>query len=458
MRLADLKNKRVLVLGLGLHGGGVAVTRWLVRHGARVTVSDIKSRQELGSSLRLLKKMSINYVFGSHPASLLKKCDLIIQNPGVPAELLLLKLARQADITIENEASLFLKLCPSKNIIGITGSKGKSTTTALLGAILKNWDKQTVVAGNIRDTVMFQVLDSLTSRTPVVLELSSWHLELVGDQHLRVPQAVVTNVSPEHLNRYSSLVDYTKAKSYIFRYQNKNDAVILNYDNKITRQFGKIAQSRVYWFSTSQNVPRGIFVSNGMVWWQDNKKQKLFPVSYIKLLGQHNLENVLAAVVAARLNSVPVAVIIKAVKKFIGLHDRLELIATKNNVKYYNDTAATAPVATQAALRALKIKPLVLIAGGTDKLLNYTDLARDIKKRVAFLILLPGTATIKLQANLRNFKKVLLARNMAEAVVFASTLAKPGGAVLLSPGAASFGLFRHEFDRGEQFIKAVKKL
>lgn len=446
------------MLGLGLHGGGVAVARWLVRHGARVTVSDIKSRQELGSSLRLLKKMPIHYVFGSHPYSLLKKCDLIIQNPGVPAELPLLKLARRTGIPIENEASLFLKLCPSKNIIGITGSKGKSTTTALLGAIFKIWNKHTVVAGNIRDTVMFQVLDNLTKQTPVILELSSWHLELVGEQHLHIPQAVVTNVLPEHLNRYSSLKAYAKAKSYIFRYQNKSDAVILNYDNKLTRQFGKIAKSRVYWFSVNHSVPRGIFVSHDAVCWREHKKQKLFSVANIRLLGQHNLENVLAAVAAARLSGVNTTTIIKAVKKFTGLHDRLELIAIKNKVKYYNDTTATAPVATQAALRALKIRPLVLIAGGTDKLLDYSSLARDIKKNVAFLILLPGTATVKLQANLRNFKKVLLARNMTEAIGLASTFAKSGGAVLLSPGAASFGLFHHEFDRGEQFIKAVKKI
>lgn len=458
MRFADLKNKRVLVLGLGLHGGGVAVVRWLVRHKAFVTVSDIKSRQELDSSLRLLKKMPIHYVFGSHPASLLKKCDLIIQNPGVPAELSLLKLARRAGILIENEASLFLKLCPSKNIIGITGSKGKSTTTALLGAIFKIWNKHTVVAGNIRDTVMFQVLDGLTKQTPVILELSSWHLELVGEQHLHIPQAVITNILPEHLNRYSSLQAYAKAKSYIFRYQNKNDVVVLNYDNKLTRQFGKIARSRVYWFSVNHSVPRGIFVSRGVAWWRDYKKQKLFSVDNIKLLGQHNLANVLAAVASARLGGVPTTTIIKAVKKFTGLHDRLELIAVKNKVKYYNDTTATAPVAVQAALRTLKIKPLVLIAGGTDKLLDYSDLACDIKKYVALLILLPGTATVKLQANLLNFKKVLLARNMTEAVKLASIFAQSGGTVLLSPGAASFGLFRHEFDRGEQFVRAVKKL
>jgi len=459
MRLQDLAGRRVLVLGLGLHGGGAAVARWLARHGARVTVSDLKPKSSFAATLLKLRGLPIRYVWGKHPASLLRQCDLIIQNPAVPKELPFLKLARQRGIPIENEATLFLKLCPASLVIGVTGSKGKSTTSTLLGAMLRRLHRRTVVAGNIRDTVMFQVLDKLTPGTPVVLELSSWHLEGVAAHRLRLPIALVTNVFPEHLNRYPSLAAYAKAKAGIFRAQKPQDAIVLNYDNKITQHFGSQAPGRVYWFSVSRLVPRGVYVSSQVVYWRDgSSRRRLFAVRDIKLSGEHNLQAALAAAAVACLAGVPAADIATAVKSFKGLHDRLEPVRTWRGLTFYNDTTATAPAAVQAALRAVDKGSIVLIAGGADKNLDYHELARDIRRRVQALILLPGTATVKLQSDLKDFGPVFLAANMPAAVKLAARLANPGGVVLLSPGAASFGLFQHEFDRGAQFVQAVCRL
>lgn len=458
MQLGDVKGKRVLVLGLGLHGGGVAVARWLVRHGARVTVSDLKSRRELASSLKQLKGLPVRYVLGAHPASLLKACDIIIQNPGVPRGLALLRRAKQQGIMVENEASLFLKLCPSRLVVGVTGSRGKSTTVSLLGAMLKRWNAHTRVAGNIRDTVMFDVLDKLTPATPLVLELSSWHLELVGQHRLKLPFGVVTNVLPDHLNRYSSFSAYARAKAALLRYQTNEDAIVLNHDNPITRQFGRKAPGQVYWFSLRTPVVRGAYRQGQVIYWRSHRRERMFKVSDVALKGEHNLANVLAATAAARVMGVPTAHIRHAVRTFRGLHDRLELVGVARGVEYYNDTTATSPEATRAALRTFAGRRVVLIAGGTDKNLPYADLSADIRRSVKALVLLPGSATVKLQQGLRGFQSVFLEKNMFQAVKRAQQLAPEGALVLLSPGAASFGLFTHEFDRGEQFKRAVNSL
>lgn len=460
MKNLTVQSKRVLVLGLGLHGGAVAVVKWLSRHGARVTVSDLKSRTELAPSLRALRGWPITFRLGAQPSpKLLSRCDIIIQNPAVPRTLPFLKLARQRGVLIENEASLFLRLCPSPLVVGVTGSKGKSTTTALLGAIMKRWNNRTVVAGNIRDTVMFGVLDKVTAHTPVVLELSSWHLELVGEHKLRVPVAAVTNVTQEHLNRYSSFKSYAAAKAQIFKYQKKSDTVILNYDNAVTRQFARQAQSRVVWFSGSRAVPSGVGVAGKYYYWYyRGTRQRLFSAGAVGIPGEHNIANVAAAVATAYVVGVPSSTIHTAVKQFRGLKDRLELVRRWHGVDFYNDTTATAPAAVQAALRAFAGKSVYLIAGGTDKNLDYNEMARDIRQHAKLVIALPGTATVKLIKALGTYKRWQAAGTMVAAVRVAASSAKRGSVVLLSPGAASFGLFRHEFDRGQAFRRAVMAL
>lgn len=451
--------QRIVVLGLGLHGGGLAVARWLAKQGAKLVVTDLKSRRELAPSLKKLKGLKIRFVLGSHPLSLLKNCDLVIQNPGVSRNHPFILAAKRRGVPVANEASLFLKLCPTKNIVAVTGTRGKSTSVSLLGEMLKQFQANTFVAGNIRDTVMFDVLDKLNSKSIIVLELSSWQLEIVGQYKLRIPSAAITNVLPDHLNRYPSFASYTNAKAMIFAGQQKGDNLVLNWDNKVTRKLSSKARSQVYWFSLAKRVPRGCFVRGKKIYWRDqNKDVLLFSRSDLKILGEHNLANILAAATVAMIMKVSPRQIKLAVKKFTGLHDRLEFVRKVDGVAYYNDTTATSPDATISALRAFNKQPIILIAGGTDKKLPYEHLAKLIKQRVKSLILLPGTATVKLQAELKNYSRILLARNMVEAVKFAKHLAPAKSIVLLSPAAASFGLFRHEFERGEAFKKAVYKL
>lgn len=459
MQKPSLKGKNVLVLGLGLHGGSLWLIKWLCSQGARVTVSDLKSAKDLASTLDLLKKFTVKYVFGSHPESLLKGCDMVFQNPAVPREASIIKKARSLYIPVENEASLFFKIIPTNKVVAITGSKGKSTTTSLLGEIVKSKFKNTVVAGNIRDTVMFQGLKKINKQTTAILELSSWQLELMGEHRIRVPVAMVTNILPDHLNRYKSMADYAQAKANIFKYQKKEDVLILNADNDWCLKMAKQCQSQIYWFSVSQPVKTGCFVEKGIVKWRDlSKTENILTIKSIKLLGVHNLENILAAVVGAKVCGVPNKNIQQTVQKFTGLHDRMELVREVKGVKYINDTAATAPVASSAALKSWPRNKVVVIVGGQDKKLPYQDLVKDLKKYAAHVVMLPGTASNKILLGLKNFKKISLVSDMETAVIRSAQVAKRGQVVLLSPGAASFNLFKHEFDRGQQFIKFVKKL
>ncbi len=457
-----LRGERVLVLGLGLHGGGTSVVRWLCRQGARVTVTDLKTHSQLAPCLRQLRGLKVRYVLGRHPSSLLAHCDRVIQNPGVPRELPLLRAARGRGIPLENEATLFLDRCPTLRLVGVTGSKGKSTTATLLGAMLSTVGASAMVAGNIRDTLMLDVLPRLRATTPVVLELSSWQLELVAEHGQSLPVAVVTNVFPEHLDRYASFAAYARAKTGIFLNQGSRGVAVLNYGNATTRSFARRAPGRVVWFSLTPAIPRGsqgVVVQAGwVVFLAGARKVRLCKVSNLALPGRHNLENVLAAAAAAHVLGAPTSAIRRAVVSFRGLHDRMELVRTYRGVRYVNDTTATAPAATAAALAALAGSRVVLIAGGADKALPYKELARLVRRREIPLVLLPGDATAKLQRALGSCPQQFLVQTMPAAVALAAKLAPPGATVLLSPAAASFGLFTHEFDRGAAFRRSVLAL
>lgn len=448
-----LKGKKILQLGLGLQGGGVATARWLVKQGGLLTVTDLKNKTQLANSLKNLKGYKTKYILGKHPGSV-KGFDIVVQNPAVPNSSDLIQEAIRKNIPIENEASLFFKSCPA-SIIGVTGSKGKSTTTALLGHIFKAYKKATVVAGNIRDHVMLDVLAKIKKNTPVILELSSWQLEGLNRWRLSPHLAVITNVLPDHLDRYSSMTQYAEAKFGIFKWQKKDDKAVLNFDNAITKKFANKIEAKIYWFSTAQEVACGCFIKNNAIYFKDNKVIKVMPLWQIKLPGAHNLGNVLAAVTAALASGLSVKTVSGAVASFTGLHSRMQLIAQIAGIKYYNDTTATTPEATIAALDIFNDKKTILIAGGKNKNLKYSNLAKVIKKSVKQLILLPGSATdLLLKNNLKGVKH-FRAKDMKQAVKSARTAAVSGDRVILSPGAASFGLFVNEWDRGGQFIKFV---
>jgi UDP-N-acetylmuramoylalanine--D-glutamate ligase len=475
MQGPTLRGKKVLVMGLGLHGGGLGVTRFLLREGAEVTVTDLRTAEELAPSLRALEGQPVRLVLGGHREEDFLQADLIVRNPAVPNDSPYLQLARQHGIPIEMEMTLFFALCPGR-ILGITGTKGKSTTTVLLGHMLQQQYPDTVVAGNIRVSAL-EALWAIRPHTPVVLELSSWQLEGLGERKLSPELAVVTNLYPDHLNRYPSWESYVQAKRQIYCHQTSDGILVLNAENGEVRSFAQDAPGRVAWFGldlrpegqtlhTQDGVPLPLgagaaTIAEEQVVWIDGEghTEPICARSQIRLAGQHNQANVLAATAAAALFGIAPEAIGQAIASFHGLPDRLEWVAEIAGVTFRNDTTSTAPVSTIAALRALE-GGIVLIAGGADKGLEYDEMAQVAAERTRAVALLEGTATDKLERALRAAGAEILGRfqDLGAAVRAAASVARPGDTVLLSPGCASFGLFRHEFERGDRFREAVHEL
>ncbi|MDO8463484.1 MAG: UDP-N-acetylmuramoyl-L-alanine--D-glutamate ligase [bacterium] len=447
--------KRVTVMGLGLHGGGLAVTAWFLTHGAMVTVTDRKTAGELAPSVRALAQLLVRHpafrerlhlVLGKHRMRDFTHADLVVQNPGVPRESPYLAAAARAGVAIENEASLFfriLKGVPSPpQIMAVTGTRGKSTTAALLHQMVLADGRKAYLAGNIRRPMFDQIAAIMRAARRqevfVVLELSSWHCERLSRQTGGPDVAIVTNIMRDHLNRYASMRSYAAAKRKIL---SGSGIAVLNRQSPPVRAMAGRATRKVVWFATSR---KGV----------DNPS----------LRGAHNRENIAAAAAAARVVGVAPAAIARALQTYVGLPGRLEPVSRAFGITWINDTCATTPDATIAGLKALNSGgggEVVLIAGGTDKNLVYGAWAQVVACSVKQIIFLPGTATEKMLASLQALPHVevpvTIARSMREAVRKARRAARRGDTVLLSPGAASFGLFVHEFDRGEQFLRAVRR-
>ncbi len=411
------QNKKVVIMGLGLHGGGVGVAKFFLSQGANVLVTDLKTKTQLKESLNKIcarpsqARPSLVFVLGKHREEDFREADLIIKNADVPSSSPFLKIARENNIPIKSDIQLFFELCPAE-IIGITGTKGKSTVATLIAELLKE-KYQTILAGNIGVSPL-EFLADLNKESKVVLELSSFILEdLQKSPHV----AVITNLFPDHLNRYKDFNHYVEAKKNIFKYQEKNDFLVLNKDLKM---IANEANSKVIFFDGENNS---------------------------------------ATIAVAKIFNIPDKNIQKVIVNFKGVPHRQEFITDKKGVKYFNDTAATNPGAVKYALEKFKkdYPRIILIAGGENKKLNYRALSEDIEKSATYLVLLPGSASELIKRDLKKFS-VYEVKSMKMAVKKASELAEKGDVVLLSPGAASFNLFKNEFDRGNQFIKAVKGL
>lgn len=474
MKIKDIKGKKVTIMGLGLHGGGVGVVKFFAAQGARVLVTDIKPASELKSSVDKLKGVKVKYVLGQHRLEDFVNTDLIIKNPGVPETSQYILAAKQNQVPIETDMGLFFEWCPAP-IIGVTGTKGKSTTASLIAAILSRVYDDVFLAGNIRTSVL-EILPDLDKNDLVVLELSSWQLAGLK-RHKKSPHvAIITNIYPDHLNRYFSLKDYIQDKKIIFKFQNKEDFLVLNFDDKLVRNFIKEAASQVYFYSLSDltlanntffnrsQTKIGAFLKGKRIFFGPDKKEVCQSHDW-SLRGKYNFSNLLAAISTAKIYKTSSRSIRQALHRYQGLSGRMELIAEKNDVKYINDTCATIPEATIAGLKVIpKTQDVILIAGGAAKGLSFSKLAKVITQRVKALILLKGNVAsqlekkiIKEQKKQRRFFKIVQAESMTEAVKSAELEARPGDVVLLSPACASFGLFQHEFDRGDQFISEVKE-
>jgi UDP-N-acetylmuramoylalanine--D-glutamate ligase len=467
------KGKKVLIMGLGKfpQGSGSSAARFFARAGARVTVTDLKSKADLKEAVSRLAGFRISYVLGRHRNADFQRADIVVRNPDVRSHSPFLAIARKHGARIVTDISVFLSLCPPVLPIGVTGTRGKSTTTALLGAMLMNAGHRTYVGGNIQVSPLtflsnvWRDYRNLKSNA-VVLELSSWQLEGLSELGLAPRMAIITNVLRDHLNTYPSMKEYGYAKSEIFLKQGKSGVTILNYDNAITRSFAKKVPGRLFWFSRIGGFRGdGTFVRKGRIIFRfDGIDETVAKVSDIRYLpGDHNVENVLAAVTAAKHRSVPNTVIVRTLRTFVGLPNRLETIHTMRGITYVNDTTATTPDGAIAALKTLGAKKkVVLIAGGKDKELVFKEMAVAIKKYTKAIVLFDGTATLKLVWELKQIRypieTIPIVKDMKLAIALARQIATKKDTIVLSPGAASFGLFKNEFDRGDQFVRAVKKM
>ena len=482
----DLRGKRALVMGLGVHGGGLGVTRFLVEQGAQVTVTDLRNAEQLAPTLAELARLPVRYVLGEHREADFREADLVIRNPGVPRESRFLEIARAAGAAIEMEMTLFFRLCPGP-ILGITGTKGKTTTTLLTGAMLREQFPDTVVAGNLRVSALEQ-LPRITARTPVVLELSSWQLEGLGETRLSPQYACITNLSPDHLDRYGSMADYQRAKEQIWLHQRRGDVIVLNANDErvstmavIEFEAGNVtlfADDDPIWQErhSARYTPRTIaYWRDGALVWQADRTaeqpvETICTLTDVQLPGRHNLANIAAAAALAKRFGVTNQHIRRAIRNFRSVPDRMEPVRELDGVRYINDTTATTPTAACAALRSIDA-PTIVLAGGADKQLPFADLAHALLNSKA-IVLLEGSATPALQAALDLAQRerrehgsdaalppILGPFALFEpAVRAARELAAPGDVVLLSPGCASFGMFRNEFERGAQFRQIVQAL
>ncbi len=462
--MIDLRDKRVLVFGLGVHGGGLGVARWLVKQGARVTVTDLKRAEELQPSLDALRGLPIEYVLGQHREQDFANADLIVRNPGVPRESPWLKLAQARGVPVEMEMSLFVERLPrgAAQVIGITGTKGKTTTTLMVGEILKRANPKTVVAGNLRVSAL-ELLDQIDADTPVVLELSSWQLEAFLPHEVSPYIAAITNISADHMNRYRDLDDYAEAKAAIFRYQQPGDFIVLNFDNKILTRFAPRAFGKVVWTSATRALNEGAFRDgNALVWRWGGARQKILDVGALRVPGAHNIENALTAIALSGTWGATVDQIAAALAEFRGVEHRQEFVREIDGVRYITDTTATAPAAAIAAIETFAPSGIVLIAGGADKALDFSEMARVIAAKVRQVVLLEGSATDKLARAVQaaGAPAIIAGRfdQLSAAAERAANIARAGEVVLLSPGCASFGMFANEFERGEQFKQVVNQM
>ncbi|MDD5589797.1 MAG: UDP-N-acetylmuramoyl-L-alanine--D-glutamate ligase, partial [Candidatus Portnoybacteria bacterium] len=359
MEIEDFKDKKITIMGIGLHGGGVGAIKFFHKIGAKITATDLRTADELKESLEILKNLEgIEFVLGEHREKDFKEADFVIKNPAVPDDSKYLKIAQEAGVKIETDIGVFFELCPG-HIVGVTGSRGKSTTSTLIHLFLKTKYPDAVLAGNIRASVL-EKLDKIGEKTPVVLELSSWQLAGLASHKKSPPISIITSIMPDHMNRYASMDEYIADKKVIFQFQKPEDFLILNADNRITRRFAPEAESRVYFYSakemplsedlkTKQIVRIGAYFSRKKIFF-GAAKEKIADVSRIKLAGEHNLSNILAAVSAARLFDIPTESTRKVLAEFTGLEGRIQLIKEIKGVKYINDTTATIPEATIAAM------------------------------------------------------------------------------------------------------------
>ena len=446
----ELNGKRALVVGLGK--SGVASALFMKAHGARVTVSDTKSGDELRNEIPVLLDNGIVVETGGHGDRTFRGQDLIVVSPGVPVDAPPLVQARSLGETVIGEIELAAQFLPGP-IVAITGSNGKTTTTTLTCEIMTAAGLPTLVGGNI-GTPAISLAERAKPETVVVLEISSFQLETI--QTFRPKIAVVLNVTPDHLDRHRTFEIYADAKARIFENQQGSDFAVLNADDPTCVAMGARTSAPVFWFSRQKEVQQGAWVRDGNIVFRDsNGQREILQIAEIPLKGAHNLENVLAAVCAGVLMRCPPEKIRQAVRDFKAVEHRLEFTATINGVDYYNDSKATNVDATIKALESFPAN-IHLILGGKDKGSDYTVLNDLIRQRVKRIYTI-GAAAAKIESQVKG-AEVVHAETLENAIRKAHATAQPGDVVLLAPACASFDQFKNYEHRGKVFKEIVLAL
>ena len=449
----ELKNKRVLVVGLGKSGKSAAL--FLRDRVAQVTVSDSRSAEALAGEIPALLDAGVMVETGGHGLLTFRRQDLIVVSPGVPYDTPELKQVRAFGLPIIGELELASRFLQGQ-VVAITGSNGKTTTTALLGKIFADAGGPTLVGGNI-GTPVIDLIPQSTPQTTSVLEVSSFQLETV--EQFRPHIAVVLNITQDHLDRHGSFENYAAMKARITSQQTADDFFVLNAEDKPTQMLAARTKAQVFWFSGRRAIKQGAFVHGESVVFlprEGAKPEPVMPLAEIPLKGAHNVENVLAAVCAARLGGVSAESIRASVASFKAVEHRLEFVATVRGVQYFNDSKATNVDATKKALEAFP-GGVHLILGGKDKNSDYTELANLLRARVKIVYTI-GSAAEKIERHLAGVVKIVSAGTLDAAVRQAAQVAVSGDVVLLAPACASFDQFTGYEQRGRVFKDLVKQL
>lgn len=451
--MIDTKGKNVLVFGSGI--SGTAAAGLLEETGASVTLYDgnqdldiQKLKSQLGTDT------SVRIVLGTFPEEILDCLDLAVLSPGVPTDLPAVKEMVSRKIQVIGEVELAYAFGKG-DVLAITGTNGKTTTTTLLGQIMKRFQEDVFVVGNIGNPYTLAAKE-MTEHSITVAEMSSFQLETIREFHPKV--SAILNFTPDHLNRHHTMEAYVNAKKNIAKNQTEEDYCILNYEDARTREFGENVKAQVLYFSSQRKLERGIYLDQGSIIYKNPDEVEICKVDELQILGTHNYENVMAAAGMAAVYGVPVQVIREAVLAFKGVEHRIEFVAEKNGVVYYNDSKGTNPDAAIKAIQAMN-RPTVLLGGGYDKDSEYTEWIQAFGGKVRKLILLGETREkIAQAAESCGFHDYVMADGFEEAVRLAADAAKKGEAVLLSPACASWDMFPNYEVRGEKFKEIVNSL
>lgn len=461
--MSKFKGKRILVVGFGR--SGVAVARYMAKQGAKVMITDLKQKSELIESVNATADLKIEYELGRHNSKSFLTAELIVVSPGVPLNIKPLEEARAANVPITNEIEIAVNAL-KEPLIAITGTNGKTTTTALIGEMFKADQRNVYVGGNIGNPLLNYVTDGLKAEA-VVAELSSFQLDLT--QKLVPAVAVFTNVEPDHLDRYPDLQTYIESKKKLLRSCDRNTYVVLNYDDPTVSSFASENAGKLLWFTkrdplkiggdfSEQFVGAYCLPGSKKIISRVNGREETYDLSQFRLYGDHNKENLMAAICAARTLGVSQQAIQTVIQSFKGVVHRLEFLRRKDGVFFFNDSKSTNVMSLQRSLSAFSpSNPIILIAGGKDKNMDFTPLADLVKDRCKILILL-GEAKEKINRAIGDMADTFLVGTFEEAVLLAYQKSRSGDIILLSPGCSSFDMFRNYEERGEYFKKLVQQL